>query len=213
MPRLQLDTEKLAFGIEQGLDEVGALPQISGLRGFNAKDQREYALRMRICNTVAATTHYYLQQQGLESWLFTTEPDLDPQHAIVVVGSRQGNRPKDTVVDGAYSQFLSYVGLTPECEKSTEERQFPEEKVLVFRQKEREKTVEWLTGIATEFQEHNGHRKKSPKGPLAQASKKAIARSFATIWTPVESWYPSAQRMDFAARVARNIPKGTVIAG
>ena len=217
MPQLQLDTEKLAFGLEQGFDEAGLLPKISGLRQFSSEDQRRYALRMRICNTVAATTFYYLREQGIEAGLFTTEPDLDPSHAIVIAGSSRGNKPKDTVVEGAYSQFLSYVGLTPRYERKTGSSHFPDEKILVFRQADREKTVEWLTSVATEFQEHNVDPSKDGvgAGPLARAPKKAIRRSFATIWEPLwqTPWHPTADRIKTAKRVSRSIPKGTIISG
>jgi len=142
-------------------------------------------------------------------------------HVMTIASSETEDGPADTVIDGTYSQFFEFIGLTPVYEAVTGTRQFPEEKILVFEQGKRLEAVDKLADIAVSFQAHNIHpcNPNDPDqdlgdGPLAAAPREVIHESFAEIWNPTHfrRWPPwnFLDRKKAIETIISKIPEGTV---
>ena len=139
------------------------------------------------------------------------------QHVLPIVGESE-NDP--VVIDASFSQFLGYVGISGGYEELSEERAFPDEKVIDFKLSEKDIMVNWLTAVATQFQSRNRRPRDEDNwsigdGPLVVASASTIRQTYTKIWdpanfTPWES-IPRVQRDGRA--IAKYIPLRAITLG
>jgi len=194
MSNIEVDTEKLAYGLKRG---IGHTKTIFSYGAYNSR------LRWTACGLVSAAINVYCQQQDIPSQVMIAEPRLrfDPRmrHVYPALGE-QGQDP--TIVDASYSQFLGYVGIN--ADRST----FPKEEILVFKLSESDLTLNWLADYAVK---HRGQSE--PQFPLAKAEPDVIKGHFTKIWSADNSqpWRPIPYEVAVDGQtVAPHIPPGAI---
>jgi len=212
MAEVTVDTQKLVFGLEKGIGRSGTI--------FSSSPT-EWRLRYSPCGLVSSAIAEYLKKQGIPVRQVISTPNLafDPemQHVLPIVGESE-NDP--VVIDASFSQFLGYVGISGGYEELSEERAFPDEKVIDFKLSEKDIMVNWLTAVATQFQSRNRRPRDEDNwsigdGPLVVASASTIRQTYTKIWdpanfTPWES-IPRVQRDGRA--IAKYIPLRAITLG
>lgn len=213
MVEVIVDKEKLAHGLERG---IGAANDIY------ESIPRKYRLRTTVCGIASTAIRDYTRREGIPSRLVASRPQLefDPRmgHAMPLIGA-EGD-PDPTVIDASYSQFLSYAGLHWGYEVITGTKEFPPEKIMVFKLAQRALVINHLTERALEFQRKNMRPKdlglgvsiELGKGPLDSADEATIRAAYSRIWSPIYfyPWRPSRTTADQARKISEHIPSGTI---
>ena len=147
MKEVVVDTEKLAFGLERGVDKINT-PYIR-----YAPEER---LRTPICELASAAIVHHARSVDVEAHLYESTPNLSfapyMQHVVPVVN---GKELEGTIIDASPSQFLAYAGMSLGYEDATGEKIYPPEKIFCFTIEQRHRVVEWLTKTALAFHEIN----------------------------------------------------------
>ncbi|OGL24746.1 hypothetical protein A3A68_01870 [Candidatus Saccharibacteria bacterium RIFCSPLOWO2_01_FULL_48_13] len=208
MPKLTVDTEKLAYGLERGIGHTNTI---------FATIPEKLRLRSSPCGLVSSAIVEYLKNEDFPARQVISSPKLpfspEMQHVIPLVGEE--NDP--VVIDASFSQFLGYVGLTGAYVEATQAKAFPEEKILHFNLSEKEVVLNWLTSLAVQFQSQNRHPRDEfgrdlGQGPLSSASASRIKQSLSKIWDPSNfSEWPSIARVQKDGQtVAKYIPGNAI---
>jgi hypothetical protein len=205
MPNIQFDTERIAGGLRAGLADSHTI-----LRFDNERDW----LRQPVCAIVSTALRLVAERQQLAAQTMFIDPQFDFNRAMRHVYLRVGaaEDPDPYIIDASYSQFMSYVGLTPWYDKERDRDSYPEEEVVAFRVSETEDFLEWFSGAAYRFSQTSqpiegeyglvyGH------GPLSGSSHAELRHHFGKIWnlgTAVD-WTASDETMEVAIAVSRYV--------
>ncbi|MBI4033471.1 hypothetical protein HY379_00550 [Candidatus Saccharibacteria bacterium] len=209
MPEVIVDKEKLAYGLERGIEHTDTI---------FVEIPRKYILRGTPCGLVTSGIHEYTEAVGIPSKRVISTPDwsFDPelQHTFPLIG---GDTENAVVVDASYSQFFTYIGLPWGYELATGTKEFPDDKILTFRLSERDVIAGWMSKVAVEFQGRNVHpegvfSEDLGVGPLAEASHEEINAVYSRIWEPAlsEPWLPPERVVKHGTVVANYIPKDAI---
>jgi hypothetical protein len=209
MTEVIVDTEKLAYGLEQGIGHSNTI-----WRSAPEADR----LRLAPCGLVSSAIHNYLVEQDIASRQIIVRPNLsfDPEmeHVLPLIGEKDQD---PLVVDASYSQFLGYVGLCLGYERAVGTKFFPDEKILSFNLSEKDMAINWLTKTAYEFRRINTHPRGEfsldvGRGPLARASEKRIRQGYAQIYNPANfsPHTPPDRVIEDGNTVAKYIPQDTI---
>ncbi len=210
MSEVSVDREKLAYGLERG---------IGNSKTIFREVPKKYRLRVAPCGLVSTAISEYLRDMHVQheliiSRLFLShEPDM--QHVFPVIGDIYEDDP--AAIDASYSQFLGHVGLHWGYETYSGTREFPREKIMIFKMSERNTAIDWLTAAAIRFQQANIHPKNEfdidmGAGPLESADEETISSNYAKIWSPAAAylWRPPKRVIEDGRTVAKHIPKNAI---
>jgi hypothetical protein len=209
MSKVVIDYEQLAYGLEEGISHTDTI---------FAYLPYQYRLRASPCGLVSSGIHEYAKKEGLPSRLLISTPnipvDLEMQHVVVGIGEEDTDL---TLIDGSYSQFLGYVGLTETYEEASGKSAFPEEKVIDFLVSEREFVFDWLSEVASLFQVRSvaclgRYTRTEGVGPLSGSSREELRKTFSAIWDPknMKIW-TAPERVEAHGQIlSEHIPKGTI---
>jgi hypothetical protein len=142
MSKVEVDCERLAQGLENGLDP-------SGFSCF-----RELYLRLPMCGLVSTAVMLYMREQGVQAEMVISEPKLpfDPcmEHVMVAVPD-QPETP--FLIDATFGQFLQYTGYDIAYQHITKQQIYPHERVIAFGASERLKIVSGIAKSALKFRD------------------------------------------------------------
>jgi hypothetical protein len=208
MANVLVDEEKLVYGLETGIGCTNTI--------FSSAELGE-RLRLSPCGLVSSAIHEYARQEGLPSSLYISSPNIsiDPemQHVIPAIGESEADQ---TVVDGSYSQFLKYVGLSLNYEKALGGAVYPKEKILVFDFSETDIVLDWLTEVSVMFQRRSlvlpDRWFDLGVGPLSGSSAQEVRQTFVDIWARgnMEPWVPPDYVQEHGRLACKHIPKGAL---
>ena len=179
MTYIEVDREKLEFGLEEGISRADPV--------FAAFERRNI-LRYAPCGLVSSAIHEYLTDQVIEAKQYLSVPRLsfDYQFRHVFPTIEVDDDP--LVLDASYSQILRFAGSDRSygaIEKP--KRLYPPEKIAIFRFSARDMFFDWLTEAALIYQEKTSILKNIPKvdgghGPLYESAADDIKDTIKRIY-------------------------------
>lgn len=177
MHQLDIDKKRLSEGLEKGIEQVDGIVAVD----------REFRLRMSYCGVASYAIAGYFSSEGYETRLVESNPRLafekQLRHVMVEV---EADKDK-IIVDGTYSQFLEFVGLTPGYVVYSGQDEYPEEKIAVFDKGNGQELADRITSLATHFQKVNihpdaGYGIRLGHGPLESASVDRLRHTYEAVW-------------------------------
>lgn len=193
--------EALAKDIERGLGEVSFIAR-SQARGLRMRDS--------YCGLVSVAIVESLRQEGQSVELVLSSPNLsvDPDMTHIMPVVSLGN--ERTIIDGTYSQFLSYAGLIPGYVKFGGQNKFPAEKIAVFPVGGHQPVVDLLADTARSFvdsREEIAELSWKKSWPFDALSRDEIAAILTRIWDPENftSFEPDEKALEVGRKMARHI--------
>lgn len=141
MCAVEVDCEKLAESIEDGLDS------------FHASNFRKLYLRLPgFCGYISTAIDLHLKERGIPSETALSKPNLpfhqSMEHVVTLVNDKPEN---PLLIDATYGQFLRYTGYDIAYDNLLGRDIYPRERVVAFRFDERAEAVRDIAKAALKF--------------------------------------------------------------
>ena len=136
-----IDTEYMVKDLEKGIGDAHWI--------YNAFAP-SLRLRSPVCGLTSTAMSEHLRQQGFDVEMVVSTPRLSADPEMQHVVSLLHHDGEDIVIDGTYSQFLSYSGLTPAYVMNGGMNQYPQQKIASYILQEPEELIDTLVSASRE---------------------------------------------------------------